>query len=76
MWREYDVKKKNVPVFAIPEDAYASFAELAESEGKTFSQAVRDAMQEYASKRGLQVDFSVGAWGGRRERDAKDEGEE
>jgi hypothetical protein len=59
--------KKNVPPFAIPNEAFEVFAALAKSEGKTFSQAIRDAMAEYSEKRGQPIDFNVGQWGGYRE---------
>lgn len=62
-------KKKNVPVFPIPETAYEKFSQLAKDEGKTFSQAIRDAMKEYASNRGVEAEFDVGTWGGFRPRE-------
>ncbi len=61
--------RKNVPTFAVPTDAYTAFGAQAKIEGKSFSQAVRDAMSEYLASRGVQADFNAGTWGGYRSRD-------
>lgn len=61
-------EQKKIPPISIPQDAYEKFEQLAKSENKSVSQAVRDAMQEYSKNRGVEADFSVGQWGGRRDR--------
>jgi hypothetical protein len=63
---EVKLSKKNVPTFAIPTDAYKQFEALANSEGKSFSQAVRDAMHKYAKAQGIDINFNIGEWGGNR----------
>jgi hypothetical protein len=62
---------KRVPTVMITEDAYEKFNEAAKNQGKTFSQALREAMSEYLEKQGIQADFNVGEWGGKRERPQK-----
>lgn len=59
---------KRLPAVVVPENALDNFVKLAEENGVTVSQAIRDALAEYAALHwGIGIDFSVGQWGGKRE---------
>lgn len=59
--------RKTLPPIKVPALAYDAFEEQAKADGKTFSNAVRDALKEYLAKRGVTAEFGIGQWGGKRD---------
>ena len=68
-------KRKTIPVFDVPLEAYERFAALIKREGKTLAKGLRDAMREYAAMRGVDIETDVGEWGGIRPRTPDDKSE-
>ena len=59
---------KRLPAVVVPANALDNFVRFADENGVTVSQAIRDALTEYAVLHwGVEIDFSVAQWGGKRE---------
>jgi hypothetical protein len=69
-------EKARLPATVVPKEALDTFAAVAKREGKSLSGALREALSEYLERRGVEVDFEVGSWGGKRDKDTDDTDEE
>lgn len=69
-----EVEKKRLQV-EIPKDTHKRISVYAIEQETQLADVVRDALTEYFSARGLELDFSVAQWGGDRHGDKQGAGD-